>query len=107
MQGDLRLKNNANKKTLKEKIEQGLCLPADLTSGGCFAEIRGRGNATFGGCRKILHYTPELIELEAKDCIISVRGKRLCCRSFCPGCTYIEGVIDGVNYTSCGGDSDA
>ncbi len=107
MQGELHLKNKAEKQTIKEKIEQGLDLPSDVTSGGCFAEIRGRGNATFGGCRKILHYTPELIELEAKGCVISIRGTRLFCRSFCPGSTYIEGVIDGVDYIDCDGDGDA
>lgn len=102
----MRQSNDRDKKTVKEKLEQNFDLPSDLLYGGCYLEIRGRGNAVIGGCRKILVYSPDEIRLEMKSCELVLRGKRLICTSYCESAVVIDGIIDTVEYANAKKESE-
>lgn len=93
---------NENDRTVREKLEQDLDIPSDLLCGGLLFELRGRGCAAVGGCRKILSYAPERIVLETSGDIIVISGKRLTCLTYSAREVTVKGKIDKVEFTEDG-----
>lgn len=60
--------------------------------------LRGQGQATLYGCRKILRYSPEEIRLRVGRREVSLVGKGLICTCFSAGCVTVEGRIDALLY---------
>ena len=80
-------------------------IPGELTSGGCYVEIRGRNSVKVRGCRKIVVYTPVKVVLKMKRDLLSVCGKKLRCVTYLAGAISVEGIIDSVSFVH--GDGEA
>ena len=61
--------------------------------------LRGRGEATVHGCRRILSYSPQEICFGMKRERLTVTGKGLYCSSFVGGTVTVMGRIDSFSYT--------
>lgn len=86
------------RRTLSERLAIDYDLPAELLSGGCFIEIRGRNSVVLRGCRRILTYSESKVTLKMKRDIAEVTGKRLTCTSYLAGAVSVEGFIDSVAF---------
>ena len=62
----MKKRTKEERQTITERLCQCMELPSDMANGSLI-EIRGRGSVSICGCRKILHYSREKIELEGKD----------------------------------------
>ena len=60
-------------------------------------ELRGGIRLNVSGCRRILHYSEEMIGLLLPDRELWVYGKGLFCVSYCPYSVGIEGEIGGLS----------
>ena len=87
-----------DKRSFFEYVSDKLDLPADLFSGECAIEIRGRTNVTVRGCRRILRYGKEEIRLAMSHFDVRVRGKHLDCAAYFAGAIRIDGEVDAVEY---------
>ncbi len=83
---------------IKEKFTEDLDIPADISDGGCTIELRGRGEAYVGGCRRIEELTNEKIKLKMSDFDIIILGEELECPGFAAGRIAISGKITSVTY---------
>lgn len=86
------------KRTLRERLEQDMDIPSDMLNGGCHVTIKGTGEAVIYGCKSIVLYTEEKIELAMKHFTLSVKGERLSCLTFCEGQVVVTGKITAVLY---------
>lgn len=93
----MKKKQKEDRPTLGERLCQCMDFPADMASGS-LVEIRGRGNATVCGCKKILLYTPERIELEGKDFDTVIVGKKLEFTGFGDKSAELCGLIDKIEF---------
>lgn len=82
----------------RERINRVLDIPPDLWPRGTLIEIRGQEAMTVRGGGKILVYTPERISIAFDKGVLSVRGHRLVCTSYCVGALGIEGKIERVIF---------
>ena len=73
-------------------------IPAEILSGGCYVEIRGRNRVSVRGCRRIILYTPTKVILKMKREMLRVCGKRLSCVTYFAGAIAVEGIIDSVSF---------
>lgn len=73
---------------------------------GSAAELRGRGELTVFGCRKILKYETDEIVLRVIDSRLSIRGVGLICTTYFAECIGISGRIDALEFSDeeLGGD---
>ena len=93
-----------NKKTgeripLAERLAGRLDIPPDILN-GIYLELRGRGNLTVRGCRKILLYTPEEVRLLLGSEVLSLRGAGLYCTAYRSGVIELDGRIDNISFES-------
>ncbi len=72
-------------------------LPSDILSGDFRIEMRGRNTLFIQGCRRILKYSPCLMEIAVKDLAVEVIGERLICSTYHDGTVSIDGYINTVN----------
>ena len=86
------------RRSLRERICQGLDIVPDCLPGECMVELRGRHAVTVSGGGKILLYTPEKIRIALKRGVLCVVGQRLVCTSYYVGAVGIEGLICGVSF---------
>ena len=86
------------RKRVMERISEALDIPPDILSGESMIEIRGRGSMAVHGCRRILVYLPERIELSLHRGGVAIDGEELCFVSFSAGAVGIEGKIKGVSF---------
>lgn len=61
--------------------------------------LKGQGSVTVYGCRKILHYSPERIDLQSGKRIVGLRGKGMICTAFSGGSASVKGRILGVSFS--------
>ena len=85
------------RKRVAERITEALDIPPDILSGESLIEIRGRGSVVVHGCRRILVYLPERIELSLHRGGVAIEGEGMCFVSFSAGSVGIEGRIKGVS----------
>ena len=85
------------RQTITERLCQCMELPSDMANGSLI-EIRGRGSVSICGCRKILHYSREKIELEGKDFDTVIIGKRLEFTGFGDKCAELCGLVDRIEF---------
>lgn len=83
---------------LKERLSRTLDIPPDLFPGGSLIEIRGQNALSVRGSGRILCYTEEEIRVALRASVLSVRGKRLVCTSYCRGTLGIDGQIESVCF---------
>ena len=86
------------KRSLAEIMTSEYDFPAEILSGGCFVEIRGRNRVSVRGCRRIIFYSPVKVILKMKKEVLQVCGKRLSCVTYFAGAIAVEGIIDSVSF---------
>ncbi|MBO5280676.1 MAG: YabP/YqfC family sporulation protein [Clostridia bacterium] len=86
-----------NKESVAEKLCRCMDLPSDLANGN-LVEIRGRGSVSVCGCRKILLYSHDRIELEGKEFDTVIVGKRLEFTGFGDKCAEVCGLVDRIEF---------
>ena len=91
-------KKDTEKRGLSEWLAVKLDIPADITEGGLRLDMRGRHTLTVHGCRKILDFNPDEVRLAVKDCVLTVKGKRLICTAYLAGAVGVEGYICGIAF---------
>lgn len=90
------MKNGRKSTNIRARLCESLDIPADLILGGCIAELRGRGEITLCGCKKVLLFRPEIIKLEMPEFNFIIEGERLRCNTFCYSRVTIYGKIDSI-----------
>lgn len=80
-----------------ERLYRRLDISPDVVN-GIFVELRGRSNVVVHGCREILLYTPEEVQLRLRGCCLSVRGEGLYCTAYHTGTADIDGRILTVSF---------
>ena len=102
---DRRAKRNQReaRESMAERICRCMDLPCDMANGS-LVEIRGRGSVSVCGCKKILLYSHDRIELEGKDFDTVIAGKKLEFTGFGDKCAEVCGLIDRVEFKRRGED---
>lgn len=70
----------------------------DNISSNFLIEIRGRGNLTVRGCKKVLHYSEKRVCLRLSKDIISITGDQLRINTYYTGVIQICGRISDLNF---------
>ena len=91
-------KSGGIKRSFSELLTCEYDIPGELTSGGCYIEIRGRNCVRVRGCRRIVVYSPVKVVLKMKNEMLCVCGKRLSCVTYLAGAISVEGIIDSVSF---------
>lgn len=86
------------KATVRERLCHTLDIQPDIFLGGTLVEIRGRNAVTVRGGGRITVYTEEEIRLLTREGAVSIRGRRLCCSSYCKGTVSVDGRISSVSF---------
>jgi len=73
-------------------------ISCDVLQGDLHVEIRGVNTIYLRGCRRIIKYSPDEMQIAAKGVDVSIKGERLVCSSYHDGAVCINGKIDSVNY---------
>ena len=96
------MKKSCNKSRERRSFSEFLTcecdIPGELTSGGCYVEIRGRNCVRVRGCRRIISYSPVRVILKMKRDVICVCGKKLTCLTYFAGAISVEGIVDSVSF---------
>ena len=81
-----------------ERICRRLDIPCDALPGGSLVTVRGRGQVSVEGSRRILEYTKERIRIGLSSGQVVICGSELECISYGAGRISAEGVIDSVSF---------
>ena len=95
---DLAKGKSGKKRSFAEILTGEYDVPAEMLSGGCFVEIRGRHRVSVRGCRRVVLYSPVKVVLKMKKEMLQICGKRLSCSTYFAGAMAIEGIIDSVSF---------
>ena len=98
--------NKKIKKTLSQRICETLDIPVGTFGRISFIEASGNRELGISGCERLLAYTDERIVLELCDGVITVLGDGLELRSFSGGKVTVNGVISGISYGNCTGNTN-
>jgi sporulation protein YqfC len=82
-----------------ERICRRFDIPCDVLPGGSLVTVRGRGQVTVGGSRRILEYTKERIRIGLSSGQVVICGRELECISYGVGQISAEGIIDSVSFS--------
>ena len=91
-------KNQNKQIPLKQKIMGAIGVPSDLISGG-YIEIRGRGEVSICGCKRIVKYSEGEIILRIGKELLMIRGRGLTCSAYFSGNIGIGGYIDSLAFS--------
>ena len=80
------------------RVMERICRRLDLP-GGSLVTVRGRGQISVGGSRKILEYTSERLRIALSFGQVVICGRDLECISYGGGQISAEGVIDTVSFS--------
>jgi len=83
---------------LPEWLVKHLDFPPDVLHGGMRIEVRGRELLLVEGCCQIVVYTPTLVKLRMRHCVVVIEGERMLCHSYLSGAVGLEGVIRAVSF---------
>ncbi len=81
------------------RLRERLSIPSEMKPGGFGLSLSGREELCVRGCRRILSYSPDKIELRVGKDRLFVNGEDLLCRAFGAGCVTICGRIVSVSFT--------
>ena len=98
--------NKKSKKSLSQRICEGLDIPDGTLSRSSTAEALGNREVCFGGCEGLVSYTECEVILSLCDNTVSVSGDGLVLRSFSGGRIAVCGRIDCIRYGVRGVDND-
>ena len=92
-------KEKKSGRRVMERICRRLDIPCDALPGGSLVTVRGRGQISVGGSRKILEYTSERLRIALSFGQVVICGRDLECISYGGGQISAEGVIDTVSFS--------
>ena len=79
-------------------IEQTLDLPEILSPGVPHIEMQGNREIIIDGCRGILEYDEDRIELNAGSLVISFQGSGLVIKTYSENQTVLAGEVVGIAF---------
>lgn len=86
--------------SVKSNIVSSLELPRDLMYGASLVTVTGNFELLLENYKGILEYTSERIRVQAKNCLIEVRGQRLLIAYYTNDEMKITGKICEIAYGS-------
>lgn len=95
---DLERAPSHSRRPIPEWMAVKLDFPPEVLTGGMRVELQGRNVLLVHGCRRILHYTPDILRFLMKGCVLCVEGKRLICHTYLAGAVGVEGQIDRICF---------
>ncbi len=99
----MKKREKEDRQSLSERLCRCMDLPCDMANGSLI-EIRGRGSVSVCGCRKILLYSHDRIELEGKDFDTVITGKKLEFTGFGDKSAELCGLVDRIEFKRRNGD---
>ena len=94
----MKKKHGHGGRSLAERLNEGLDIPADVLPSATLVTIRAESSVSVTGARKILLYSPTRIRLATKKGAILIVGERLVCTSYHPEGVRIDGRIFSVSF---------
>lgn len=92
-------KQKGSEGVIKKVIAKSLLFPGDLEQHDFRMEMFGNKSIYIYGCRNILTYTTELIEIITKKHQLRISGKFLICSTFQEGTLSITGELLNIDIT--------
>ncbi len=93
----MKKREKEDRQTLGEMLCRRMDFPCDMANGNLI-EIRGRGSVSVCGCRRILLYSHDRIELEGKDFDTIIIGKKLEFTGFGDKSAELCGLVDRIEF---------
>ena len=81
-----------------ERLCRRFDIPCDVLPWSSLVTVRGRGQVTVEGSRRILEYTREVIRISLGAGQVIIRGRELECVSYGSGQISAEGIVDSVSF---------
>ncbi len=85
-------------KTVSEKVEKVLDMPVGALSKMARMEMSGNRQVLIEGCRGIVKYDEDQIEVRTADGTVRFTGRELCMKSLNPACAVITGRLVSVEF---------
>ena len=90
--------NKDKKSSFSSALKKAISMPSDALLGEVRIEMRGKNVLMVNGCRKILKYSTEEIDLRLKGFCLCVRGHGLQCTAYHYGSVSVEGDICCLSF---------
>ena len=84
------------RRDLLARLAASLDIPHEVLPGGFSLSMTGEREVTVRGCRRILLYREDRVELALRGRVLAVTGRALYCTAFSAGTVTVVGKIQGV-----------
>ena len=81
-----------------ERVERLFQLPTGALGRSARIELSGNRQAVIEGCRGIVKYDEDCIELRTVDGTVRFTGRELCMNSLNPSCAVVSGRLVSVEF---------
>ena len=86
------------RRTVAEKTERMLAMPIGVLSAVSRMELSGNRRVLIEGCRGIVRYNEDAIELRTLDGAVRFTGRELCMTNLNPSCAVITGRFVSIEF---------
>ncbi len=86
------------RKTVSEKVEKALDIPVGALSKAARMEVSGNRQVLIEGCRGIVKYDEDQIQVRTADGTVRFTGRELCMTSLNPACAVITGRLLSLEF---------
>lgn len=83
---------------ISSKVEKTLDMPVGVLSKAARMEVSGNRQVLIEGCRGIVRYDEDQIEVRTADGTVRFSGRELCMTSLNPACAVITGRLLSVEF---------
>ena len=83
---------------IAKKVENTLDIPVGVLSKAARMEVSGNRQVLIEGCRGIVRYDEDQIEVRTADGTVRFTGRELCMTSLNPACAVITGRLLSVEF---------
>lgn len=84
--------------TMSSKLEKTLDMPVGVLSKAARMEVSGNRQVLIEGCRGIVKYDEDQIEVRTADGTVRFTGRELCMTSLNPACAVITGRLLSLEF---------
>ena len=83
---------------IAKKVENTLDIPVGVLSRAARMEVSGNRQVLIEGCRGIVRYEEDQIEVRTADGTVRFTGREMCMTSLNPACAVITGRLLSVEF---------
>ncbi|MBQ9862041.1 MAG: YabP/YqfC family sporulation protein [Clostridia bacterium] len=83
---------------IAKKVENTLDIPVGVLSRAARMEVSGNRQVLIEGCRGIVRYDEDQIEVRTADGTVRFTGREMCMTSLNPACAVITGRLLSVEF---------